>query len=182
MSDLQHIHLTDRFMFTTSPGPYSTVRFSVLSNIVAGTSANPLYLYKQDSLMQEFKFAAGETVLQIMRAFPISRMMMNKTAASKGVATDTVQLEGCIVVTNRAIYELRQHVPAEVKNSIAEKKNIFILVVAIKIIFFGLLSQSKDKNQAEMLGKTVGLDMFQLYESAGDQVKKKTISNRYKLF
>jgi hypothetical protein len=48
-------------------------RFSVVSNLVAGTSANPLYFYKQlkESIMQEFKLAPGETVLQILRAFPI---------------------------------------------------------------------------------------------------------------
>ncbi len=39
-----------------------------------------------------------------------------------------------------------------------------------QVVFFGLLAQSKDKSQAELLGKTVGLDMFQLYETAADQV------------
>jgi len=77
-----------------------------------------------------------------------SHMMQQKYRADPSIQPP---LEGCIVVTNRAVYELRPDVPAEA-------------------LFYALLAQGQDKAAAEALGKTVGLDLYQLYEAAADQV------------
>ena len=78
-----------------------------------------------------------------------SHMMQQKYRADPSIQPP---LEGCIVVTNRAVYELRPDVPAEA-------------------LFYALLAQGQDKAAAEALGKTVGLDLYQLYEAAADQVR-----------
>jgi len=68
---VKNLILTDKFIFAvdhTGPG-----RLSVVSNLVAGTSATPLLFVKQrrDSVVQEFRFAPGEHVVDVLRAFPI---------------------------------------------------------------------------------------------------------------
>ena len=48
-------------------------RLSVVSNLVAGTSATPLLFVKQrrDSIMQEFRLPPGETVVSLQRAYAV---------------------------------------------------------------------------------------------------------------
>ena len=183
-----HLLLTDKFIFAVDQDPQGLARLSVVSNLVAGTSATPLLFVKQrrDSIMQEFRLPAGETVVSLQRAYPVrsvpsttasarergcpiqrptpfplirssgfrihSRMMQEKYRADPN--TDA-PLEGCILITNRAVYELRPNVSAET-------------------VFFSLLAQSKDKTAAEALGKTVGLDLYLLYEAAADQVGRRS--------
>jgi hypothetical protein len=43
-------------------------------------------------------------------------MMTDKFRADRASLSE-LPLEGCIVVTNRALYELRQHIPPEVGRS-----------------------------------------------------------------
>jgi hypothetical protein len=64
--------LTDKFIFAVD-AERNQARLSVVSSLVAGTSAAPLPLVKQrrDSVVQEFRLAPGETVVTVLRAFPI---------------------------------------------------------------------------------------------------------------
>jgi len=146
--EISHLLLTDKFIFTVSPASPDTSKISVVSNLVAGTSANPLLFLKQmkESIMQEFVLPRGEAVRGFLRSFPVSRMVAVRNSAGGA----DVPLEGCIVVTSKGVYELRANIPP-------------------KSIFFSLLVESPDKKEAETLGKTLQLDLYQLYETAADQ-------------
>jgi hypothetical protein len=86
-----------------------------------------------------------------------SRMAMERYRGD--AAASEAPLEGCLVITNRAVYELRPYRAAET-------------------VFFSLLAEAHDKAAAEALGKTVGLDLYQLYEAAADQVPARPRTER----
>ena len=79
--DVTSAILTDKVIFAASTRTVGPARISVVSNIIAGTSGNPVYALDRkikESIMQMFTLAPNETLLAIVPAFPISRMMANK--------------------------------------------------------------------------------------------------------
>jgi hypothetical protein len=71
-------------------------------------------------------------------------------------------LEGLILWTADTLYEMRPKVTNNIGNALP------IIKQSPEVIFSQLVEQGFEKTSGEALGKTVGLDLFRLYESAAD--------------
>ncbi|PRP84713.1 hypothetical protein PROFUN_07963 [Planoprotostelium fungivorum] len=135
----RHIQVTDK------PDDSGNTELSVISNLMAGVSAEPSHLRKTNStstLSNSRNTIKKESILQQF-TFPES------VEGVLPALEDTDELTGFLFWTSRGIYQCRQHISAE-------------------SLFFQLIKYGFAKSLAEPLGQTVGLDLLTLYEEAGD--------------
>eukprot|EP01087_Luapelamoeba_hula_P006210 TRINITY_DN1629_c0_g2_i2.p1 TRINITY_DN1629_c0_g2~~TRINITY_DN1629_c0_g2_i2.p1 ORF type:complete len:1654 (-),score=167.20 TRINITY_DN1629_c0_g2_i2:56-4594(-) len=136
-----HVHLTDQLTFTVGRGDEGSCVY-VVSNWNAATSAEPMqwyYKHHKDSVIQEFQLGEGQNVKGIYRRRSPSTSSSHHTA-----------LPGFLLWTSDTVYECCQDQPPEV-------------------IFYKLVGQFENSEEAESLGKTMGLDVLGLYEAAADR-------------
>lgn len=124
----------------------------VISNLIAGTSGlqKGFVRSRASSVMQRFALGPDER-LGGSFYIPVASTQCDEDVqppvASAG--RDPTKLHGCFVWTSRGLFECRTDVHPEK-------------------IFFQLVSQGLERSEAEEFGKTLGLDLFGLYEQAAD--------------
>jgi hypothetical protein len=125
-------------------GEHDLTRVAVISNLIAGTTANPRWFSKQSqSIMQQFSLPSSEKVRGIAPIVGVGGEQDSTRMSSE-------EREGFYLWTTTALYECRPKMAPE-------------------RIFCQLLQKGLEKTDAEPLGKTFRLDLFRLYEEAGDR-------------
>eukprot|EP00002_Diphylleia_rotans_P038556 TRINITY_DN8793_c0_g2_i4.p1 TRINITY_DN8793_c0_g2~~TRINITY_DN8793_c0_g2_i4.p1 ORF type:complete len:1462 (+),score=228.86 TRINITY_DN8793_c0_g2_i4:40-4425(+) len=144
-------HLTERFIFAVCRDSLGE-KIVVISTLMAGTSAEQSYKYTKsgfagtsnrqqtDAAMQEFRIHGNQHVLGFFRA---SKRMRDRDNAS-----DQGALDGVYIWLADGLYELR---PKQAPEQIFKK----------------LVLEGHDAH-AELLGKSIGLDLLSLYEEIAD--------------
>lgn len=138
--------LTDRLLFTVS-GRRNKAQINILSSQMAETGAFGLNIKNKEkplSLIQTFLLPPGESVLAIYR---FTMYTLEKT---RKVGNDQLHpVDGCLVITTAAVYEIRPRVSPEE-------------------LFIDLAVNNVDTTAADRLAIITGLDVNTLYEQAGD--------------
>ncbi|XP_071082712.1 uncharacterized protein [Haliotis cracherodii] len=163
-----NVILTDRLIFTTSR--VSGRRLLIISNQRAETSLEDHQDFNKESIVQQFDLPQDETLLGVQKkCFPFywhekreeerlrsvqeGEYMEQPTSIPTNIqaipVTSHTVLDGCIVITNRGIYECRPRISPE-------------------RLFLGLAIQHTDAAYAESLGISIGLDLTALFEVAAD--------------
>ncbi|KAL6076588.1 negative regulation of SNARE complex assembly, variant 2 [Balamuthia mandrillaris] len=153
-----HIQLTDKLLFAVGQEEGKTAKVYVVSKWNAATSSEPQWFYKHNkkSVMQEFVLPPQEMVGGVFPTFSSAPRGMGiptnvRRSGSFGdfLNNESSGLEGFFFWTNTTLYQCKPfHTPEQ--------------------IFFSLISSGQEKVEAELLGKTMGLDLLTLYERAAD--------------
>ncbi|XP_028407993.1 uncharacterized protein LOC114530602 isoform X2 [Dendronephthya gigantea] len=141
----REVLLTDRLLFTVC-GNEEQTHINILSSQLAetglpGTNAKT----KASSCIQAFTLPPGETVLAIYRLTTYAILAKTKHA----VHPQSHPVDGCLVITTAAVYEIRPRVSPEE-------------------LFIELAVNNVDTVAADRLAIITGLDVNTLYEQAGD--------------
>ncbi|XP_070558000.1 uncharacterized protein [Ptychodera flava] len=187
-ANASHIILTDRLMFAIIQN-MGKVSLNVISNQMSETSSPSVEDdINMDSVVQLFNVPDNEKILAVHKVkFPAAylsdklkqelkermpsvsgrqstvRPGFSPTDWSKEFQKDTV-LDGCVVITDAAIYQCRPRVSPEA-------------------LFLQLAVQYSDTSLAEKLGIVLGLDVNTLYESAAMlRLSKGQFTQAMKLF
>ncbi|XP_046564861.1 uncharacterized protein LOC124273631, partial [Haliotis rubra] len=170
-----NVILTDRLIFTTSR--VSGRRLLIISNQRAETSLEDHQMgivkdFNKEAIVQQFDLPPDETLLGVQKkCFPFywhekreeerlrsvqeGEEMEQPTSLPPNIqaipVTSHTVLDGCIVITNQAIYECRPRISPE-------------------RLFLALAIQHTDAAYAESLGISIGLDLTALFEVAADHL------------
>jgi hypothetical protein len=127
----------------------------VVSNLIAGTSTMPKYYTRtrSSSVMQRFGIGqderfGGSFYMPSANGGDLSSSEDGSDVPQSSSSAES-SLQGCYIWTSKGLYQCKPTIQPEK-------------------LFFQLVSQGLERSDAEDFGKTLGLDLFTLYEQAAD--------------
>jgi len=155
---MELVHMSDKFLFTVSgppEAPEGRNRLSVISRLLAGTSggSGPVH-HPREAIMQEFRLPPGQRLQGVLQTRP----PLVSVAAAPPDSPDSRGKGSVRGGSTPPLYLWSQDTIYECAMDMRPEE-----------IFKSLVMGGLERNHAEPLGKTLGLDLLLLYKEVADE-------------